>query len=86
MEKYYAFEIPDVPAKSEYLEVKYSVSIINLMKDRNLLSYLIKNIRILLKKRTKPYSQDLIFSAIDCTSVAVCSCSLSCNEKKEVNT
>uniref|UniRef100_A0A8B9Z334 DNA polymerase n=1 Tax=Buteo japonicus TaxID=224669 RepID=A0A8B9Z334_9AVES len=24
VEKYYAFEIPDVPAKSEYLEVKYS--------------------------------------------------------------
>lgn len=43
MEKFYAFEIPDVPAKSEYLEVKYSVSIINLMKDQNLLSCLIKN-------------------------------------------
>lgn len=42
MEKYYAFEIPDVPAKSEYLEVKYSVSIINLTKYHNLLSYLIK--------------------------------------------
>ncbi|RLW07871.1 hypothetical protein DV515_00003617 [Chloebia gouldiae] len=26
VEKYYAFEIPDVPAKSEYLEVKYSES------------------------------------------------------------
>lgn len=42
MEKYYAFEIPDVPAKSEYLEVKYSVSIINLTKYHNLLSYLIQ--------------------------------------------
>lgn len=26
MEKNYAFEIPDVPAKSDYLEVRYSVS------------------------------------------------------------
>lgn len=46
MEKYYAFEIPDVPAKSEYLEVKYSVSIINLMKDQNLLSYLLGNVYV----------------------------------------
>lgn len=26
VEKNYAFEIPDVPEKSEYLEVRYSVS------------------------------------------------------------
>lgn len=61
MEKYYAFEIPDVPAKSEYLEIKYSVSIINLMKDHNLLSYLIKNFMILQKKEKD--SQDLIFTS-----------------------
>lgn len=42
MEKYYAFEIPDVPAKSEYLEVKYSVSVINLTQYHNLVFYLIK--------------------------------------------
>lgn len=46
MEKYYAFEIPDVPAKSEYLEVKYSVSITNLMKDQNLLLCLLGNVYV----------------------------------------
>ena len=32
VEKNYAFEIPDVPEKSEYLEVRYSVSQIKKMK------------------------------------------------------
>jgi len=63
VEKYYAFEIPDVPAKSEYLEVKYSVSIVNVMKDHNLLYYLIKNSTILQKKNKKKKLQDLIFSS-----------------------
>ena len=31
VEKNYAFEIPDVPEKSEYLEVRYSVSQIKKM-------------------------------------------------------
>ncbi|NXF16602.1 DPOLA polymerase, partial [Rhodinocichla rosea] len=33
VEKYYAFEIPDVPAKSEYLEVKYSAECPRLPQD-----------------------------------------------------
>ncbi|KAM9204834.1 DNA polymerase alpha catalytic subunit [Mergus octosetaceus] len=33
VEKYYAFEIPDVPAKSEYLEVKYSAEYPRLPQD-----------------------------------------------------
>uniref|UniRef100_A0A8B9Q979 DNA polymerase n=1 Tax=Apteryx owenii TaxID=8824 RepID=A0A8B9Q979_APTOW len=33
VEKYYAFEIPDVPAKSEYLEVKYSAEFPRLPQD-----------------------------------------------------
>uniref|UniRef100_A0A8B9F9U7 DNA polymerase n=1 Tax=Amazona collaria TaxID=241587 RepID=A0A8B9F9U7_9PSIT len=33
VEKYYAFEIPDVPAKSEYLEIKYSADCRQLPQD-----------------------------------------------------
>uniref|UniRef100_A0A8C6YI34 DNA polymerase n=1 Tax=Nothoprocta perdicaria TaxID=30464 RepID=A0A8C6YI34_NOTPE len=33
VEKYYAFEIPDVPAKSEYLEIKYSAEYPRLPQD-----------------------------------------------------
>ncbi|XP_054664238.1 DNA polymerase alpha catalytic subunit isoform X4 [Grus americana] len=33
VEKYYAFEIPDVPAKSEYLEIKYSAECPRLPQD-----------------------------------------------------
>ncbi|XP_061211120.1 DNA polymerase alpha catalytic subunit isoform X4 [Neopsephotus bourkii] len=33
VEKYYAFEIPDVPAKSEYLEIKYSADCPRLPQD-----------------------------------------------------
>lgn len=73
MEKYYAFEIPDVPAKSEYLEVKYSVSMTNLMKDQNLLLCLLGNVYVSI--RIKIIAFDLLY--LVSVPLFVDSCSLS---------